>query len=130
MKQILVVAPPGRLQEGLQVLLATLSDTAVAVVADARAAEAQVAHQRPQLVIVAGDDAEQAISTLVRQRPVACFLALVEHEQQRPAVEAAGADAVVVEGIPAYRLLIAVQDLLAGPSADSLEVTDDCPTTT
>jgi len=122
MKQILVVAPPGRLQEGLQALLATLSDTAVAVVTDAGAAALSVPLPRPQLVIVARDDAVHTISTLVCQWPRACFLALVEHEWQEQAVEAAGADAVVVEGIPATRLLALVQDLLAGTSTDPLEV--------
>lgn len=123
MKQILLVAPPGRLQEGLQVLLATLPDTGVVVVTGAQAAQAQGGGRQPQLVIVAGGDVEQAVSTLMQERPAPRFLALVEHEQQRLAVEATGADVVLVEGVPAGRLLSIVSTLLAETSADRTEVT-------
>lgn len=121
-KQVLIVVPPGRLQEGLQVLLATLAETGVVVVSNTVAATAQVALRQPQLVIVAGDGVGETVGALRCACPSARFLALVEDAQQRRLVKAAGADAVVVEGIPAGRLLGVVRSLLAESSAERTEV--------
>lgn len=122
MKQILVVAPPGRLQEGLQVLLATLPESEVVVVAGTAGAARQARLLRPQLVIVAGRDAAGTLATVVEAYAPAHFLLLVEHSRQMVAAEAAGADVVLVEGTPAARLLAAVRALLADASPDTTEV--------
>lgn len=128
MKQILIVAPPGRLQEGLQVLLATLSDSAVMVVADADSAAAQVAGRPPQLVIAAAHHCERIVPILGNMSPRPRLLFLVKHAQEIAAAEAAGAGVAVVEGTPAGRLMDIVRCLLANASDDLMEVTDDCPT--
>jgi NAD(P)H-dependent flavin oxidoreductase YrpB (nitropropane dioxygenase family) len=121
MKQILVIAAPGRLQEGLQALLATLSDTDVVVVADASAAQTQVVQCPPQLVISTGGDAAGALAALAEACAGSRFLLLVEQARDKAAAEAAGADIVLVEGTPAGRLLDVVRDLLADVSAGQME---------
>ena len=120
--QILVIAAPGQLQEGLQVLLATLPDTAVVLVADAGSALALVARLQPQLVLVAGGDGESTLCSLRETYHQAHFLVLVENARQVAPVRAAGADTVLVEGIPASRLLAHVRQLLAEASDHSKEV--------
>lgn len=122
MKQILVIATPVQLQEGLQALLGTLSQVAVVVVADAGAAQAQMAQRTPHLVIIAGRRAVETLAALVNHSPAAHFLLLVEHARDKAAAEAAGADAALVEGAPASHLLDVVRDLLAEVSAGQMEV--------
>lgn len=122
MKQILVVAPPGRLQEGLQVLLETLPDTSVTVVASANAAQTQVALRPLQLVIIAGHRAEETLAAIAGDCPKTHFLLLVEHARHKVAAEAAGADAVLVEGTTAERLLDVVRYLLADVYPKQTEV--------
>jgi hypothetical protein len=122
MKQILVVAPPGRLQEGLQVLLETLPDTNITVVAGANAAQTQVALRPPKLLIIAGHRAQETLAVMAGDCPKTHFLLLVEHARHKAAAEAAGADAVLVEGTTAGRLLDVVRNLLAKTSPRQTEV--------
>lgn len=120
--QILVVAAPGQLQEGLQVILATLPDTTVVVVADTSAALAQVSRLEPQLVLIVARDGESTVRSLGQAYPPARFLVLVPDAGQVGATLAGGADRVLVEGVPAGRLLASVRQLLAEASNHSMEV--------
>lgn len=121
MKQILVLTVPGRLQEGLQALLATLADVDVMVAVDACAARPQVAQQPPDLVISTGEHAVGTLAALADDCAGSRFLLLVEHARDKEAAEAAGADTVLVEGVPAGRLLDVVRELLAEVSAGNME---------
>jgi DNA-binding NarL/FixJ family response regulator len=125
MKQILVIAPPGRLRDGLQVLLETIQDTSVMGVASADAAQTQVALRPPQLVIIAGQRAQEMLAAFAGNCQNTYFLLLVKHARHKAAAEAAGADAVLVEGTTAERLLNVVRDLLATTSPKQTEVKDD-----
>lgn len=122
MKPILVVVPPGPMQEGLQVLLAALPNVTVVVVTDLVAAKAQIAIERPHLALVAGADVVGTVEALVGECTGVRFLALVQKPRRIAPAEAAGADAVLVEGAPAGRLLAAIRSLLAETSDDQTEV--------
>jgi DNA-binding NarL/FixJ family response regulator len=113
---VLIVAAPGDLQAGLQVLVAKLPGVEVLAVADGRAALSVLARYRPALVIVDGDLLEVRSQTLMRQIkerwPPVRYLVLLNDPKGREEALANGADAALVKGYPAARLVTVVEQLL------------------
>ena len=126
-QSILIVAPPGDLQAGLQVLLAQAPAartpaagtpaSEVLAVASAHAALAAVARHRPSLVILDGDIPHRASPTLLQQIkerwPALLCLVLSNCPEECQAALDNGADAALVKGFPAARLMVVVKQLLA-----------------
>jgi DNA-binding NarL/FixJ family response regulator len=114
---ILIVAPPGDIQAGLQLLAARVPSSEVLAVADALAALAAIARHRPSLVIVDGDIlrlADPGLVPRIKARwPSILCLVLSNCPEERQAALAGGADAALVKGFPAARLVTAVNQLLA-----------------
>ena len=116
-KMILIVAPPGGLQIGLQALLAVLHDVDVLVAAEGSLALDVVERHSPSLVILDDDlpgDAALLASNRIKARwPDIRCLVLVDDEQQRQRLEQSSADLLLVKGYPAAKLIAAVEGLLS-----------------
>ena len=114
---ILIIAAPGSLQEGLQLLLTKLPHVEVLVAADEMAAFGAVLRHRPSLLIVDGDDFVGEIDELIRRiesrRPDTRCLVLSNQFHQRKESHDSGAVMVINKGYPAPKLLALVNEQLA-----------------
>jgi DNA-binding response OmpR family regulator len=121
---ILVVAPPGDMQDGLQLLVAKVPSSEVLAVADAQAALAAIARHRPSLVILDGDILRGVSPGLVQRirtsQPAIRCLILSSCLEERQAALADGADAALVKGFPAARLVLVVKQLLTTGRAEAI----------
>jgi DNA-binding NarL/FixJ family response regulator len=115
-KVVLVVASPGYVLEGLQALLSVLSGVEVLVTTDRASALEIVERHAPALVIVVdglqGDSALTTVTCVKSGWPAIRCIALVDDEQRREQAQAAGADPVLVKGIPADSLVATVEEML------------------
>jgi DNA-binding NarL/FixJ family response regulator len=117
MKQmVLIVAPPGDLQIGLQALLAVLPDVEVLVAAEGPLALEVIERHAPRLVILdddlPGDAALLSANRIKARWPEIRCLVLVRDEQQRQRVGKTNADLVLIKGYPAAKLIAAIEGLL------------------
>jgi DNA-binding NarL/FixJ family response regulator len=116
-KLVLIVAAPGNLQAGLQILLAKLPEVETLVVADRRSALGTIARQKPALVIVDCDASKRHCPELLRQirggSPDLRCLALLNQVGELAEATEAGADVALIKGFPAKKLLATVKRLLA-----------------
>jgi DNA-binding response OmpR family regulator len=114
---ILIIAAPGNLQAGLQVLLGQLAGVEILVVADGKSALGAVKRHSPSLVILDSDIddhmRQMVFGQIKSQHPGICCLSLVNHVDERDEVLISGADAAIVKGYPAARLLNVIKGLLA-----------------
>jgi DNA-binding NarL/FixJ family response regulator len=115
-KSILIVAPPGDLQAGLQILMAKLPAVETLTVADAQAALAAVARHQPTLMILDSDilcdEPLLPVRRIKEAWPSVLCLVLSSHPKERRQALINGADAALVKGFPAARLAAAVEQLL------------------
>ena len=116
-QMVLIVAPPGDLQIGLQALLAVLHDVEVLVAAEGPLALEVIERHPPWLVILdddlPGDAALMSANQIKARWPEIRCLVLVSDEQQRQRVGETSADLVLIKGYPPAKLIAAIQGLLS-----------------
>jgi DNA-binding NarL/FixJ family response regulator len=114
----LIIAPPGRLRDSLQVLLQASNSLAPAGQADdACSGLLMVAEYRPALVLLdthlPGDDAWQVLEHLKHNYPqIRCFVLAHSFDQERRAQET-GADAVFLAGFSAETFFEAIKSIVS-----------------
>ena len=114
---VLIVSPPGDLQIGLQALLTTHLDVDVLVVGEAASALKVIEKNNPDLVILDQDISENTTSKLLDDLktswPEIICIVLVNNGQVRQKIDTAGANLVVVKGLPGAKLVAETKKLLA-----------------
>lgn len=113
---VLIIAPPGPLRTGLQVLLSASPHLAqIHLADDGRAALGMLAGCSPSVIILDFrlPDSAALLRQLKAGRPFARTAALAHNAGQRQLAEAAGAQVVLRLGLPADQLLETVQQLAA-----------------
>lgn len=113
---ILIVAEPGDLQAGLQVLLAKLPDVEILAASGESAALNAMNRHRPSLLILDVDVAGSQSPALLNQikgrwSDIRCLVLLNQVGEQQAALSG-GADAALIKGFPAARLVPVVEGLL------------------
>lgn len=114
-RRVLIAAPPGRVQEGLQVLLGALPDAQVMVTVEGRAARSAIAAGVFDLVILDAALPPAGGLGLLNDLPAAPrprIIALADDAGDIAPLREAGADAVRVKGYPAGQLLTLIKQLL------------------
>lgn len=116
----LIIAQPGPLRDGLHALVGTMLQIGtVDVLDDVDSAFGGTFNQCPALVLLDADLTEDKVWLTVRRIrrkwPRARTIILVGNVEQQEAAEAAGADVVLLQGLPAGRLVAAVVRLLPQP---------------
>lgn len=118
----LIIAPPGPVRDGLRALMSSmpqLRDVEVAV--EVRSVPSRGLDGCPGLVLVdVGSSVDQVWLTVRRTRtrcPAARLIVLVSNVEQQDEAEAAGADAVLMQGFPPGRLVAAIVRLFPQPVA-------------
>jgi DNA-binding NarL/FixJ family response regulator len=116
----LIVARPGSLRDGLQALMTAIPQIGIIDEAnDIPSAWRTAFEHRPTLVVLDSDSADGEIWLAVRRAkalwPQAECIFLANDVQQHQAAEAAGADAALLKGFPAARLVATIVRLLHQP---------------
>jgi len=114
---VLIVAKPGPLREGLGALMSAIPQIdRIDEVDTASFALARVREQRPAVVLLGtfslGDEIWRMLRQIKAQWPRIRCVVLAENDQQGREAQAAGADAVFLNGFPAARLVSTVESLL------------------
>jgi len=111
---LLVIARPGQLRDSLLVLLKAVPRIGRVEQADDVASALAMSHELcPALVLVECDGpGDEILSPIKAAWPQARCVALADSEQACRDAESAGADAVLVKGVLAARLLATIEDLL------------------
>jgi DNA-binding response OmpR family regulator len=115
-RRVLIAAPPGRVQEGLQVLLGALPDVRVMVTAEGRTARSAIAAGTFDLVILDGalppDGGLDVLNGLPAMISRPHIIALADDAADIALLREAGADTVRVKGYPAGQLLTLIKQHL------------------
>jgi DNA-binding NarL/FixJ family response regulator len=116
----LIVARPGSLRDGLRALIAAIPQIGIVDEADDISSASRIAiEHRPTLVVLDSDTAGGEIWLTVRRAkalwPQAECIFLANDVQQHQAAEAASADAALLKGFPAARLVATIVRLLHQP---------------
>lgn len=117
----LIVAKPSQLREGLQAMLTSIPQLKqVSQVDDVPSALRMVARHSPALVLLDFDlSSSDLLAVTLKQikatRPQSQCIALVHNEQEYQLAKTAGADVVLMKGVPATQLLAIVKELLSRP---------------
>ena len=113
---VLIVSPPGDLQIGLQALLTVHLDVDVLVVGEGSSALKVIEKQNPSLVILdqdlPRDNTLMMVQKIKTNWPQISCLVLVNHDQSRQKIIDAGADLIVVKGLPGAKLVAEIKRLL------------------
>lgn len=116
----LIVARPGSLRDGLQALLTAIPQIEIVDQAnDIPSARRTALERHPALVLLDSDSTGGEIWLTVRRAktawPQAGCVFLANDVQQHQVAEAAGADATLLKGFPAPRLIATIVRLLPQP---------------
>lgn len=121
---ILIVSPPGDLQISLQALLTTYLDVDVLVVGEGSSALKVIERQTPAVVILdhnlPGDAAPKIVHDIKSKWPEIICLVLVNDDQGRQKIITAGADLIVIKGLPGAKLIGEIKRLLTLKGLDRL----------
>jgi DNA-binding NarL/FixJ family response regulator len=114
----LIVTGPGSLQKGLVAMLTTVPQIqAVLVAEEAYAALRMIADHLPALVlldmVLAGSEAGAVLNEIKATWPSTHCIILADDVRQQQEAEAAGADAVLIKGFLAAKLVATVEGLLS-----------------
>jgi DNA-binding NarL/FixJ family response regulator len=113
---ILIIAPPGDLQIGLQALLTTHLEADVLVTGEESSAMKVIARHNPTLVIVdqdlPGNAAPLIIQRIKSSSPDVSCIVLVNDDQGRQKIICAEADLIVIKGLPGAKLLTEIEEFL------------------
>jgi len=109
----LIVGRPGPLRDGLRALVGSLPQIdAVAVVNDGSSLLMSGIDPAPSLVVLDADSTSDSVWRLARQARLkwsqARIIVLVGSVEEQQEAEDAGADAVLLQGFPAGRLVTAI----------------------
>jgi DNA-binding NarL/FixJ family response regulator len=113
----LIVAKPGRVRDGLQALLTAITEIdSVEQMDDTTSALRRITEQRPDLVLLdfslTGDEPQAILKRIKAESPQTRCLALADDVEEQQIAKAAGADAILIKGFPAQRLIETVRRLL------------------
>ena len=113
---ILIVSPPGDLQIGLQALLTSHLDVDVLVVGEAASALKIIARNNPAVVILDQDLPGNTVIKLVDDikanwLEIQCVV-LVNDEQRNQEIITAGADLIIMKGLPGAKFVTNIKKLL------------------
>jgi DNA-binding NarL/FixJ family response regulator len=114
----LVIAKPGPVREGLQAVLSAIPNMEAAesacfgptILDQLKSLEPDLVIMGPSLSV---DEASVIVWESKKQWPGTCCIAIVNSPREQYVLEAAGADAVLIEGSPAALLSAAIKALLA-----------------
>ena len=115
-----IIAPPGPLRDGLHALVNAMPQVgSVWVTGDVCAAPALGQDSGPLLVLLDGDQPGEKVWRTVRRAksrwPRARIIVLVGSVKQQQEAEGAGGDTVLLQGVPAGRVVAAIVRLLPQP---------------
>ncbi len=113
---VLIVAPPGDLQVGLQALLAIRLEVDVLVTGEGSSALQVIERHSPALVILDHDLPRNTAPTIIQRiksswPDVRCIV-LVNDDEGRQKVLGTGADLIVIKGLPGVKLVAEIERLL------------------
>lgn len=116
----LIVAGPGPLRDGLQALVGTMPQVGrLDVVSDMGSSTTLGVNPSPALVLLDAELTGDQVWLMVRRAkarwPQARTIVLASSVKQQAEAEAAGADAVLLQGFPPTRLVAAIVKLLPQP---------------
>jgi DNA-binding NarL/FixJ family response regulator len=114
---VLIVARPGPLREGLGALMSAIPQIdRIDEVDGASLALTRAREQRLAVVLLGtyslGDEIWRTLRQIKAQWPKVRCVVLAENDQQQREAQAAGADAVFLNGFPAARLVSTIESLL------------------
>ncbi len=113
---ILIVAPPGDLQIGLQALLTIRLEVDVLVTGEGSSALKVIERHNPALVILDHDlprnTAPMIIQRIKSSWPDIRCIVLVNDDEGRQKVLGTGADLIVIKGLPGVKLVAEIKKLL------------------
>jgi DNA-binding response OmpR family regulator len=113
---ILIVAPPGDLQIGLQALLTIRLEVDVLVTGEGSSALKVIERHNPALVILDHDlprnTAPMIIQRIKSSWPDTRCIVLVNDDEGRQKVLGTGADLIVIKGLPGVELVAEIRKLL------------------
>ena len=114
---ILIAAPPGDLQIGLQALLIAGLEVDVLVTGEESSALKVIERHNPTLVILDHDLPMNTVLMIIQHiksswPDIRCIV-LVNDEQQRQKVVCSGADLIVIKGLPGGKLVTEIEKILS-----------------
>ena len=120
---VLIVASVGTLQNGLLALMTTIPQiSAVLVAEDISSALRMIVDHRPKLILLDMDLPEDGAQTILRKLKSQSFdirsVALVDSVQQGQDAESLGADAVLLKGFSAAKLISVTEEILGQQDRD------------
>jgi DNA-binding NarL/FixJ family response regulator len=121
---MLVVAGPGSLQTGLLAMMTTISRVqAVLVAEEPPRALKMIADHRPALVLLdmalLGEEAGPVLEQITTRWPSTRCIVLADDVQQQREAEASGAEAVLIKGYPAAKLIETIERQLSQEVEDA-----------
>ncbi|NIP23984.1 MAG: response regulator transcription factor [Phycisphaerae bacterium] len=123
----LIVAKPGQLREGLQALLSTIPQIShLGQVDDGCSALKFVAQHSIRLMVLdlepSNYDLLTTLAKIKASYPQTQVLVLVDNESDQQITATAGADAVLIKGFQAPKLLAAIEELVFKNNLSRLDV--------
>ena len=117
MNKVLVIASPGELRDGLHALLVSIPQIGYISQADDRPSALRIVEEQcPDLVLVSTDTPGDKVATMLECIEARCprsrSIVLANDTDKQDEARAAGADVVVLVGIPATALAAIIQNLL------------------
>jgi DNA-binding NarL/FixJ family response regulator len=114
---VLIVAPPGRLRDGLQAMVRAVPQIADTVQADDGPTALQMLTEHPLALVLLdadlpGEEAWTVLPQIKARWPQTRCIVLINNDQQRQIANTHCADAVLVKGFPGTTLLETVAKLL------------------
>lgn len=120
---ILIVAPPGDLQIGLQALLTAHLEVDVLVTSERSSALKVIETQNPDMVILDHNLPSNTTLMIINQiqsswPDIRCIV-LVNDEEGRQNIQGAGSDLIVIKGFPGANLVAEIEKLLHKEDLDN-----------
>ena len=114
---VLLVAKPSRMRDGLRAFLRTIPFLKIVGQADdSPSAQALMSEQRPSLVLVGANIPNDEVQTILAQTKAVCpesrCIVFVDSSQRQWLAEMAGADTVLLTGIPLAKFVSTIEELL------------------
>lgn len=114
---ILIIAPPGDLQIGLQALLTTHLDVDVLVIGKGSLALKVIDIHKPAMVILDDDLLNDTVPMIIQGVKSSCpdtaTIVMVNDEFGRQKIFDQGADLILLKGIPPVKLLSLIEERLS-----------------